>query len=105
VFETLVGFAVSVSELPNTVKNIYGGKEHIQITYIIQTSNRNSMLWGDLSVQQATRTVRRASNHEVKLRAEKWAQQAHDGIQWFWNSRESLDQLNSPQLVGLCHIT
>ena len=60
---------------------------------------------GDLSAQQATRTLRSASNHEVTLRAEKWAQQAHDGIQWFWNSRESLDQLNNPQLVGLRHIT
>jgi len=71
VFETLVGFAISVSEQPNTVKNVYGDKEHIHITYILQTRNRNSMLWVDLSVQQATRTVRRASNHEVKLRAEK----------------------------------
>jgi len=101
VIETLVGFAISVSEPPNTVKNAYGGREHIQVTYIIQTRNRNSMLWGDLSVQRATRTLRRKPNHEVKLRAEKWAQQAHDGIQWLWNSRESLDQLNNPQLVGL----
>jgi len=71
VFETLIGFAISVSEQPNTFKNVYGGKEHINITYILHARNRNSTLWRDLSVQQATITVRKASNYEVKLRAEK----------------------------------
>ena len=75
-----------------------------QITYIVQARNRYRTLWRDHSVQQVTRTLRRASNQEVKLRAENWTQQAHNGTQWFSNSRESLDQLKNPQVVGLCHI-